>query len=561
MACRTSPAQSGKSDIDSGLASSKICQACHLEADSLKILNCLHVMCLPCLKEHIGKDGTVSCFKCLTVGGSTLPGARLEDSLIDWPTPERLKDDVEVQSKAQESSAQPRCQNPDCSEAFEPAVSLCVDCGLHMCVDHERIHAKRKGIAFGHRVMPVAEIRSVDKQLQIRDKEFKKCFLHPGRSMTSYCTQCKVLICKQCSERFHIKCSKDVEEVQVIAERKRKEWKTHLTNYSEACKEQLQSTRTSIKARTNSINDEVEALSEKITADFQEHIKNIQQRQQTVLADLDAARWKALKRLEEKSEMVEMKSYQLNSCEYLVHNLGMSSLLAAEKFLHLVIEYVGNTANSSSKYSTTRPETAHPLPVAYSKFASDERWHVSELGELANVSSSPSIGDTASDDATLVVPAFDVASCEAAGLDVSEQGRELSCPTKAWVAVASQGSYSHGILQCSVLVVNGGRGLFLGVAVESGGKISECSVEKPFLGWHCRADNSEFCVGSSNKLGQPWLRDDVIVLRLDCDRHTLTGVNERTGYSETIAVPARRLCFAAEISTRSTIHFISDGVY
>ena len=73
--------------IGKDVSNLRCCVACHSAAGSLKmkVLNCLHAMCVTCLGQHLSNDGTVSCFKCLTVAASGMPGVRLEESLADWP--------------------------------------------------------------------------------------------------------------------------------------------------------------------------------------------------------------------------------------------------------------------------------------------------------------------------------------------------------------------------------------------------------------------------------------------------------------------------------------------
>ena len=603
------------------LLSERSCVACQNVPDAysgLKILNCLHTMCVPCLKDNVNKDGTVSCFNCLQVGGSALPGIRLEESLVDWPKTERRLQtcsrssneiscsgevlssaersatenlessgeeaeveeepessneisETEVQAestlcnetsekngqsessnKLSDAEVQPMCQNPDCEGELVPAVSLCIDCGVHMCGDHEKLHSKRKAAAHGHRIVAAVSTHGGQTNLSA---EFK-CQLHPQHTVKSYCAKCKMLTCEQCCVRIHLNCSKDFQDIQTAAERMREEWKAGLSSCSDAWREKLSNTRSSIDTYTQDINDKVEELSETIIADFEEHIKNIRKRQRKVLDSLDVARWKALHRLEKQSEIVDTKSYQLDSCEHLVRNLGNHSLLAAEKILNSLIDNIVDENRKLSGKSDILPDTEYSLQVSYPGFADDESVHVSMLGELIN--SSNFGGAELRKRGGRAYPEVDTFTCDSTSLTVTDNGHEVSsnATDDEWIPIATLGSYCHGVVECTVQICRTRKGLFLGVAKETCRKIININKrDKKFLGWFSSDLNADFCVGDNSKLGQPWQARDIIIFRLDSNQHTLTGIHKRSGQSQTIPVPTGKLCFAADL-LQSGIKFI-----
>ncbi|XP_065186022.1 transcription intermediary factor 1-beta-like [Sycon ciliatum] len=372
--------------IGKDVSNLRCCVACHSDADSLKmkVLNCLHAMCVTCLRQHLSNDGTVSCFKCLTVAASGMPGVRLEESLADWPVQK-----VEVRGKASSelqsyhSEKQLVCQSLECQGESSPATSLCVDCGLYMCEGHEKVHLMKRS-CYGHHLQSVHTMRTAAEGDTVPDSEFLHCSLHPHFLAKSYCKKCEQLICQRCSEQRHASCSPSIEEIPTAAERKRSQWKSLLSDSSDSWREHLSDMNVHIATRTAEINEKVEALSEKIVADFNMHIKNLQRRQEDLLNELDARRWNALQDLEKQSGIVEKKTFQLDCCEHLVQNLGNSNLLTAEKILQTQIKDVV-TSNEEADISDDHRVDVD-FTVSYRAFATDdqEKKRTSQLGRFVD---------------------------------------------------------------------------------------------------------------------------------------------------------------------------------
>ncbi|XP_065185807.1 transcription intermediary factor 1-beta-like [Sycon ciliatum] len=544
--------------VGKDVSSLRCCVACHSVADSLKmkVMNCLHAMCVPCLGQHLTKDGTVSCFKCLTVAASGMPGVRLEESLADWPVQKvetRGKEGSELQSD--HSEKQHVCQSLECEGESSPATSLCVDCGLYMCEGHEKLHLMKKSCR-DHQLQSMHTMKTAaDQDDTVVDSEFLHCSLHPRFPVKSYCKQCEQLICQRCWEQFHASCSLSVEDISTAAERKRSQWKTLLSDCSDSWREHLGGMNVNIAAHTADINEKVEALSEEIVDDFNTHMKNLQRRQEDLLNELDARRWKALKDLEKQSGIVEKKTFQLDCCEHFVHNLGDSYLLTAEKILQTQIKDI---VNSNEEADTSDDHLVDvDFTVSYRAFATDdgeEKMRTSQLGRLVD---SASCTEPVKKNAVHVQPVFDRFSCEPAQFSLSSDGHEAShSGEENWLTISTLGSYCHGVVECSVQVSHEDDEFFLGVVEESCEPLEECTPERPFLGWCNYIDNEDYSVGNNAKLGQPWQDGDIIALRLDCDQHTLTGTHQRSGQSETIAVPREKLCFGAEVCSMARISFV-----
>ncbi|XP_065186020.1 E3 ubiquitin-protein ligase TRIM33-like [Sycon ciliatum] len=544
--------------IGKDVSNLRCCVACHSAAGSLKmkVLNCLHAMCVTCLGQHLSNDGTVSCFKCLTLAASGMPGVRLEESLADWPVQRvemRGKEGSELQSD--HSEKQTVCQSLECQGESSPATSLCVDCGLYMCEGHEKVHLMKRS-CYGHHLQSVHSMRTAAPAEgdTVADSEFLHCSLHQHFLAKSYCKKCEQLICRRCSEQRHASCSPSIEEIPTAAERKRSQWKSLLSNSSDSWREHLSDMNVHISTRTAEINEKVEALSEEIVADFNTHIKNLQRRQEDLLNELDTRRWKALQDLEKQSSIVEKNTFQLDCCEHLVLNLANSHLLAAEKILQTQIKDVVNSNEAADISDDHRVDV--DFTVSYRAFATDdmEKKRTSQLGRLVDFASRT---ESVWKNTVQVQPVFDPISCEPAKFSLSSDGREVS-HTDVYTldTISTLGSYCHGVVECSAQISRLVTGVSLGVVKESCTTHAPCTGERPFLGWYCYTNYQEYSAGNNTSLGQVWQDDDIIALRLDCDQHTLTGTHQRSGQSETIAVPSGKLCFAAEMGHLTGIRFL-----
>eukprot|EP00117_Sycon_ciliatum_P030681 scpid61574/ scgid24137/ len=567
-----------RGDHDRVESNTSCCVACNDATESLKILHCLHAMCVACLREHVTKDGTVSCFTCLTVAGSALPGIRLEDSLVDWPRPDINQrcgtdeahennggDDLGLGPQCQ-AQQQPVCQDPQCIEDSdsELAVSQCVDCDLYLCDGHSRVHLKKRSTR-GHRLTQLAAA-TVTALASLGEGDGTgapepKCMLHPSFTVDAYCGKCEQLCFQRCREKVHCDHS-PMEEIQVVADRKREIWKTQLSTLGSAWREKLGKTSDAVSTQTREIHDRVEHLSNYIAADFAEHVKNIKQREQALIDQLDSLHWSAVKQLDEQSAYVKKKEYQLDRCEHLLRNLGNSSLLAAEKTLE---KQVSDVVNCTQSAKLSAHDLKVPFDVSYVPFADCARSRAADLGELVDCgcdgrSTTPSRDGTTAETPIRVHPTFDPFSCDTAHVRLSNDGHEISRVADGYGMVSTLGSYSHGVIECSIQVLEPGLGLFIGIIAEENGQAAK--LRTPFIGWPCHKMtgkvHSRQCAGSFRKLGQPWRAGDILVLQMDLQQYVLTGIHQRSGCSQNIGfhMPSERFGFAVLMGANARIRMI-----
>ena len=194
------------------------CSVCYQVFKNPKYLPCYHSFCEECLakmQKGSRKESKITCPECrreATVpaeGVSGLPNNFLINRLVDELIIKRKVDGEE----------EVRCDR--CEEA-DPVVSFCLDCGgeflCHFC--HES--HKRDKRSRGHKIVPLAELRSnKDVALQVKAK-IPLCKEH-DYELKHYCETCDQLVCLYCTMKAHSNHSHDT--VKNMAEKHRNELK------------------------------------------------------------------------------------------------------------------------------------------------------------------------------------------------------------------------------------------------------------------------------------------------------------------------------------------------
>ena len=187
------------------------CSVCYQVFKNPKYLPCYHSFCEECL-DKIQKESKITCPECRqeatvpTGGVKALPNNFLINRLVDELIIKRKVDgEEEVQCD--------RCEEAD------PVVSFCLDCGgeflCHFC--HES--HKRDKRSRGHKILPLAELRSNKDALQIKAK-IPPCKEH-DYELKHYCETCDQLVCLYCTMKAHSNHSHDT--VKNMAEKHRNE--------------------------------------------------------------------------------------------------------------------------------------------------------------------------------------------------------------------------------------------------------------------------------------------------------------------------------------------------
>lgn len=174
---------------------------------------CYHSFCEECL-DKIQKESKITCLECRqeatvpTGGVKALPNNFLINHLVDELIIKRKVDgEEEVQCD--------RCKEAD------PVVSFYLDCGGEfLCHFYHESH-KRDKRSCGHKILPLAELRSNKDALQVKAK-IPPCKEH-DYELKHYCETCDQVVCLYCTMKVHSNHSHDT--VKNMAENHRNELK------------------------------------------------------------------------------------------------------------------------------------------------------------------------------------------------------------------------------------------------------------------------------------------------------------------------------------------------
>ena len=107
----------------------------------------------------------------------------------------------EVHSKLELAHGKVEAKCEMCSE--DKAEAFCRQCTKFMCADCAKYHLKMKKAYPGHKVSTLDELREGGAEdIVIQEPSFKSCDVH-NQPMTIYCSDCKSLICRDCTITAH----------------------------------------------------------------------------------------------------------------------------------------------------------------------------------------------------------------------------------------------------------------------------------------------------------------------------------------------------------------------
>lgn len=190
------------------------CSVCYQVFKNPKYLPCYHSFCEQCLAK-MQKVSKITCPECrheATVPAEGVAGLP-NNFLIN-----RLVDELIIKRKV-DGEEEVRCDR--CEEA-DPVVSFCLDCGGEFLCNFCHESHKRDKSSRGHKIAPLAELRSnKDVALQVKAK-IPLCKEHEYE-LKHYCETCDQLVCLYCTMKVHSNHSHDT--VKNMAEKHRNELK------------------------------------------------------------------------------------------------------------------------------------------------------------------------------------------------------------------------------------------------------------------------------------------------------------------------------------------------
>ena len=275
-------------------AKARKCVFCLSEKVILKILSCMHLACGSCAEEHLRFNNSIRCANCQAYTTDPGPGRILSKWLVDWPTEEQQTPD-----------AAPSLGSSDRSNLR--GTSVCIsdgDGGVSLdCIpdddvgeDEDAEYKTKEAIGLGSPlVTPTENANSwpgIDMGTLIKS-EF--CPLHSGKIMAQYCQWCDFLMCEKClaqsDHKWHD--TETIVEAEVLV-------RAELRSISETSsdkEEKLEELISSIDKDIEAANDNAEAESEAISADFDMHREVLNVREASLKQSVDEHRWKVVKKL------------------------------------------------------------------------------------------------------------------------------------------------------------------------------------------------------------------------------------------------------------------------
>ena len=275
-----------------------------------RLLRCLHNVCLRCVRDEVGGSNAILCPRCGTV---TKPPPSGSSQLQTLPNSYNTRS---FSGEAKDDDMQIPCDECGGDDSDGNAEAVCTDCGLHLCSFHSTAHKKTRSTR-GHAVKALSSSESYMVQKS-------SCPLHMSQQLELFCEKCGELFCKRCeqlgSHDEHAgsiltvkeaarKLRQDISSKREEAKRGKSGTPSDMTSGAESlavCRlpesKQLETSLEGANTAISGWNKHVESVSEKVESSFAQVVEVVKKRQQKLIDDLDALRWKILKPLEEQQQ-------------------------------------------------------------------------------------------------------------------------------------------------------------------------------------------------------------------------------------------------------------------
>ena len=254
------------------------CAICHEHYTEPKVLPCCHYYCKQCLHQltlRKGADKPFSCPECRK--DTTLP----EGGLDNLPTAFFVNRMKEVHSKLELAHGKVEAKCEMCSE--DKAEAFCRQCAKFMCADCAKSHLKMKKVYPGHKVSTLDELREggAEDIVVIKEPSFHSCGVHE-QPMTIYCSDCKSLICRDCTIKLHR--DHDHEFVKVAAPHIKQKLLQQLDPLRESCSNMLCAVD-GVHTTISEVEDQGKSVTKQIKSSFAELRNIIDYREQELLTE------------------------------------------------------------------------------------------------------------------------------------------------------------------------------------------------------------------------------------------------------------------------------------
>eukprot|EP00117_Sycon_ciliatum_P033770 scpid67548/ scgid25913/ Protein wech; Protein dappled len=275
------------------MASVQRCSGCASSEKALKYVACLHALCVPCLQNNMGFDGSITCPHCSR--STPLPvGVEPMRSLPSVVT--RGETGVGEDSQA----------NGSCSECWSdsPATAVCENCDMKFCDTHSAGHPLSRS-GKNHTVKQLSQpvmqstgdARSSSQYTAARKH---RCAMHTNEVVSHYCADCKRIMCARCLQtRPHQQDCHTVMDIAAAASKTRDSLSAKLGSLNSESTGEASSALGQVQRNIQRIHDQTEHASENVVDFFAQIIEAVKKRERDLLAELDCLRSKRILPLEQ----------------------------------------------------------------------------------------------------------------------------------------------------------------------------------------------------------------------------------------------------------------------
>ena len=303
------------------------CVICNdLKPSTAKLLRCMHIVCVACLKGNLAEGG---CYKCCLCGSITSPAVKGVDLVKQLRGCCPLLYSAPVNTDAATGVSQ------ECDFCNEPnnATHQCLDCaGALMCYQHSLKHPQKK-FFHGH----VVEKLPQETLGVARPVSSNRCLLHSKYEIALFCVTCCHGVCEQCVARGHKE-----HDLQDLASLVAKQLAMLETNDVPGAADDDTQIEKMIAQHTADIGQDVgrlqkesEQASSTITDTFEEVEKMLRAKRDRLLAEVDKLSWRFTEPLEQKRRRLEIIKEQYTTARTLAIVLASSDKKDSD-FLSLV---------------------------------------------------------------------------------------------------------------------------------------------------------------------------------------------------------------------------------
>ncbi|XP_033218838.1 E3 ubiquitin-protein ligase TRIM33 isoform X2 [Belonocnema kinseyi] len=200
--------ESHESDIRAFLSKCVFCNKTFASTDDLKLLECLHTICITCVADKCNDQNTSvdtevlveSSFIVCTICNVTSHAENLiENRFISKLIQEECNVGTEEESKVTEEEKLCTSCNEDAR-----ATSYCIDCEEFICQNCVMAHQRLK-ITKDHTIQPRGSVGTDEstKKGEKKNLGYLFCFIHPHEQLSLFCQTCDRLTCRDCQLTDH----------------------------------------------------------------------------------------------------------------------------------------------------------------------------------------------------------------------------------------------------------------------------------------------------------------------------------------------------------------------